>query len=120
MSAETEFQAVLRAHAPLMALLGGAAERIAQNAVADHVGAPCIVYGTTRVPDLHLSNSAGATNVQFAVQCWAATAAAAAALADAMQAALLAEGVACTQRASAYDAELGLDGEEVTVDWWET
>lgn len=118
MSAETEFRAALVAHAPLLSLVGSQA-RIAQNAAADGVGTPCVVYGSTRVPDYHLDNSIGATNVQFEVQCWGMTAASAAAVADEVQAAILAVGCVCTQRSATYDSELGLDGELLTFEWWE-
>jgi hypothetical protein len=118
MSAETEFRAALLAHAPLMALVVDA-KRIAQNAAADGVGTPCIVYGSTRTPDFHLDNSAGATNVQFSVQCWDDTAAEASAIADAAVAALAAVQVVCTSRSTTFDDQLGLDGEELVFDWWE-
>lgn len=118
MSAETEFRAALLAHAPLMALMVSEA-RIAQNAAKDGIGPPCIVYGSTRIPDFHLDNSVGATNVQFSVQCWGDTAAVASAVADAATAALLAAAVVCTSRSTTFDEELGLDGEELVFDWWE-
>lgn len=118
MSAETEFRAALVAHAPLLVLVGTAA-RIAQNAAGPSVGTPCVVYGSTRVPDYHLDNSVGATNTQFEVQCWGETAASAAAVADAVQDAILEVDCVCTQRSTTFDAELGLDGELLTFDWWE-
>ncbi len=117
MSAETEFRAALLAHAPLLALVPAA--RIAQNAAADSNTTPNLVYGSARIPDFHLDNSVGATNVQFSVQCWADTAATASAVADAAVAALLAESVVCTSRSTTFDEELGLDGEELVFDWWE-
>jgi len=117
MSAETEFRAALVAHAPLLALVPAA--RIAQNAMTDGAGVPCIVYGSTRIPDFHLDNSVGAVNTQFTAQCWADTAAAASAVADAAEAALLAVGTVCTSRSTTYDEELGLDGLELIFDWWE-
>lgn len=117
MSAETEFRAALVAHAPLLALVPAA--RIAQNAAADGNADSTLVYGSTRIPDFHLDNSVGATNVQFTVQCWSTTAAGASAIADAAVAALLAESVVCTSRATTFDEELGLDGEELVFDWWE-
>ena len=117
MSAETEFRAALLAHAPLLALVPAA--RIAQNAAADGNAASTLVYGSTRIPDFHLDNSVGATNVQFTVQCWAGTAAAGSAIADEAVAALLAVAVVCTARSTTFDEELGLDGEELIFDWWE-
>lgn len=117
MSAETEFRAALVAHAPLLALVPAA--RIAQNAAADGNADSTLVYGSTRIPDFHLDNSVGATNVQFTVQCWSTTAAGASAIADAAVAALLAESVMCTSRSTTFDEELGLDGEELVFDWWE-
>lgn len=119
MSAETEFRAALLAHAPLMALLAGNAARIAQNAIGDGILEPYVVYASVRLPDFHLDNSVGATNVQFTVQCWGATALAAAAVAEEVQAALLEAGVVCTSRATTFEQDLGLDGEELVFDWWE-
>lgn len=118
MSAETEFRAALIAHAPLMALLGSDA-RIAQNAVTPSIGTPCVVYGSTRIPDFHLDDSAGATNVQFTAQCWGETASIAADVADAAVAALRAVSVVCTSRSTTFDEEIGIDGEELVFDWWE-
>lgn len=116
MSAETEFRAALVAHAALTALVG---TRIAQNAVPDGSAMPCVVYSSTRTPDFHLDNSFGAMNVQFEVQCWANTSAAAAAVADEVEAALLAANTVCTVRSTTFDPEMGLDGEVLTADWWD-
>lgn len=119
MSAETDFRAVLTGYAPLMALLAGE-EAIAQNMAAQGVALPVVVFTSQHAPEFGLDNTLLADQVTFTVECWADTAAAADAVADQVAAALLAEAVVCTSRASTADAENGLDGTVLTAEWWAT
>ena len=119
MSIESDFRATLAAHAPLTALVGS---RIALNAVADGAGTPLVVFTATHNRTLGLDNSLLADQCSLAVQCWADTAAAADAVADAVIAAVAAapaaSGAVVVDRASTFDPDIGLDGTELTVEWW--
>lgn len=119
MSIEADFRALLAGHAGVAALVG---TRIAQNAVPDAAGLPCVVFNANHNRILGLDNSLQADQAAIAVQCWAETAAAADALADAVTAAVAtapaAAGAVVLDRSSAYDAELGLDATALTVEWW--
>ena len=116
MSAETDFRAVLAGYAGLTALVS---TRIAQNAVPQGASLPYVAFTAQHTPDFGLDNTKLANGVTFAVECWAETAASADAVADQVEAALLAAGVVCTSRATTFDPELGLDATALTVEWWE-
>ncbi len=116
MSAETDLQALLEGAAGVAALVG---DRIAQNAIDQGQAVPYIVYTSQHTPDYGLNNALLATNVQFRIECWAATAVAADAIADAVRAALLAEGVVCTSRVTGHSPETALDATILVADWWE-
>lgn len=120
MSIEADFRATLVAHAPLLALVPAA--RIAQNAVEDGALGAAVVFTTTHAPILGLDNTQLGDQCSIEVQCWAATAAAADALADAVKAAVAtapAASAACvTGRASVFDSETGQDGCVLAVEWW--
>lgn len=119
MSIETDFLAVLNAHAPLVALVG---DRIALNAVPEGDSVPLVVFSTTHNRTLGLDNSVLADQCSLQVQCWAATAAQAQQVADAVLEAVLtapaASGACVLSRSTTADPELGLDGEELSVEWW--
>ena len=119
MSAETDFRGLLAAYAPLTALVG---TRIAQNAVEGGALGAAVVFTTTHAPILGLDNTQLGDQCSIEVQCWAATAAAADALADAVKAAVAtapAASAACvTGRASVFDSETGQDGCVLAVEWW--
>lgn len=119
MSIESDFRALLAGYAPLTALVG---TRIAQNAVPDAAGQPCVVFNATHSLTHSLDNTVQLDQAAIATQCWAETAAAADAVADAVAAAVAtapaAAGAVVVDRASAYDAELGLDATVLTVEWW--
>lgn len=116
MTAETDLRALLAAYGGLTALVG---VRIRQNAAEAADDMPYVVYSASHQPDFGLANNTLANNVQFTLQCWAATAAAADAVADQVQAALLAAGVVCTSRDTGHDSETGRDGTVLVADWWE-
>jgi hypothetical protein len=119
MSAETDFRALLAGYAPLTALVG---QDIALNVAPAGAGLPLVVFGGVHQRTLGLNNSLQADQVTLLTQCWADNAAAADAVADAVIAAVAtAPAAACavvTDRASTFDAELGLHATELTVEWW--
>ena len=116
MSAETEFRAVLAGYAGLTALVS---TRIAQNSIEQGAALPYVVFSSQQQPTHGLNNTLLATQVTFATECWADTAAAADAVADQVLAALAAQGVVHTARVSGFDPELGLDATVLTVEWWD-
>lgn len=120
MSAETDFRALLAAHAPLVAL---ADARIAQDAVPEGASYPLVVFSCTHEPLLNLLGQQLADRCTFVVQSWSQTGAAqASALADAVAGAVAtaptARSAAVTSRAGVTDPELGDYGVETIVDWW--
>ncbi len=115
MSSESDLQALLEADTALAALVG---DRIAQNAIDQGQDLPYVVYTSKHVPDFGLSNALLATNVQFRIECWAASAEAADDVADAVRAALLADGVVCTSRVTGHSPETQLDATILVADWW--
>jgi len=120
MSIEADFRATLAAHAPLAALVG---PRIAQDAIAEGATGALVVFSARHELTLGLDNSVLADVCTLDVQCWAGTGAQAAAVADAVTAAVAtapaASGAVVTGRATTNDPDLGLDGVQLTVEWWE-
>lgn len=116
MSAETEFHTALLAHGPLVALVG---QRIALHAVPPDTALPYIVYSATHAPEYTLDGTLVVDNVTFEVQCWAGAALAAQDVAAAAQAAVKAAGATVLSQAGAYDAEVGLDAVQLSVEWLE-
>ncbi len=119
MSAETDFRALLAAHAPLTTLVGTA---IAHNAVPQGTPAPYVVFTADYDPVLDMAGVRHATACTFTVQCWARSSAVAQAVADAVEGALalapVARGVAVRSRASGYDEEADMDATVLSVEWW--
>lgn len=120
MSIEADFRALLAAYAPLTALVS---TRIAQNAVPDAAGLPCVVFNASHARTHSLDASFATDECTLAVQCWAETAAVADAVADAVVAAVgtapAARGALVLERSGGFDAELGLDGTFLAVTWWQ-
>lgn len=120
MSIESDFRAVLVAHAPLLALVPAA--RIAQNAVDGSGTGAAVVFVATHNPILGLDNTQLGDQCQLEVQCWAENAAVADAVADAVKAAVAtapaASGACVTGRSSTFDPETGQDGTVLAVEWW--
>lgn len=116
MTAETDFRAVLVAYTDLTDLVPAA--RISQNAVEQGADLPYIAFTSVHAPEYGLANNVLADEVTFNVQCWGITSAQADAVADEVQAALLADGTVCTARTTALDPNLGLDATILTVQWW--
>jgi hypothetical protein len=119
MSVETDFRATLAAHSALTALVS---TRIALNAVPEGSDAPLVVYACAHNRTLGLDKTLLADQCTLAVQCWGATAVQADAVADAVVGAVAtaaaAAGACVIDRESTFDAELGLDGVLLTVEWW--
>lgn len=119
MSIETDFRSTLAAYAPLAALVN---TRIAQDAIAEGARGPLVVFSARHDLTLGLDNTVLADACTLDVQCWAATGAQAAAVADAVTAAVgtapAASGAVVTGRATTHDPDLGLDGVQLTVEWW--
>ena len=120
MSIEADFRATLVAHAPLLALVPAA--RIAQNAVDGNGTGAAVVFIATHDPVLGLNNTELGDQCSIEVQCWAETAVAADALADAVKAAVAtapsAAGACVTGRSSTFDPDTGQDGTVLAVEWW--
>lgn len=119
MSAETDFRALLAAHAPLTALVG---TRIAQTAVPEGSVYPLVVYTTQHDLEVALDGTVLVDATTFTAQCWGATAASARAVADAVRTACatapVARGCTVVAEADAFDAELQRDAVALTVEWW--
>ena len=120
-TASEDFRAALLAHAPLVALVGAG---VAMHAVPEGQALPYVVFTASAEPDLLLGGVAD-EKTTFTVDCWAATAEGAAAVADAVAAAVQAFDAASSSTAATllsrqggYDAEMGLDGVVMTVEWW--
>lgn len=121
MSIETDFRALLAAHASLTALVG---ERIALNAAPEASALPLVVFAATHDRQMSVDGSLAYDACTLAVQCWADTAAAADAVADAVIAAVAtapaARAATVNERSTTFDPELGADGTTLTVSWWQT
>jgi hypothetical protein len=117
MSAETTFRALLAAHATFNTLVGG---RIAVNAMAMDLAAPYAVFTSSHAPEHGIDGTVLADAVTFTLQCWAKTAAAADAVADAAAAACVAAGYGVVSRATGYDEEAGLDACILQIEAWFT
>lgn len=119
MSIESDFRALLAGYAPLAALVGA---RIALSAVEEGAGTPAVVFEVSHQPILGLNNTVLGDQAAINVQCWADTAVTAASVADAVAAAVAtapaAAGACVTARSTSFDAEMGLDGVELAVEWW--
>lgn len=116
MSAETTYHAALLSHAPLTALVGS---RVAMHAVPAGLALPYIVFTSRHDPQYTLDNTLACDIVTFDVQCWADTALEAQDVADACKAATTAAGALVVVTAGAFDAEVGLDAVQLTVEWLE-
>ena len=119
MSIETDFRALLAGYAGLTALVG---TRIAFNAVPDGSAFPLVVFGASHARSLGINNSLQADQCTLLVMCWAETPVQADAVADQVVAAVAtapaSAGAVVLERSGAFDAELGLDGVQITVEWW--
>jgi Protein of unknown function (DUF3168) len=121
MSIETDFRALLAAHAPLVALV---ATRIAQDAAPEGSQFPLVVFSASHDRTLSLSGIFQADQCTLSVQCWAETGMQANEVADAVAAAIAAApvttDVCVLSRATTFDPDLGADGILLGVEWWDT
>lgn len=119
MTVETDFRALLGAHAPLTTLV---AQRIAQNAVPEKSPTPVVVFSVQHNPLYAIDGTVVADPSSIAVECWADTGVQAGAVADAVAAALAtapaARAARVLDRSTTFDPDLGLDGVAMTVEWW--
>lgn len=120
MSAETDFRAVLAAHAALTALVS---TRIAQDAVPEGAAYPLVVFSCSHDPLQNLLGEQVADRCTFVVQSWSQTGAGQAAsvanaVAGAVATAPAARSAAVISRAGVTDPELGDYGVETVVEWW--
>lgn len=116
MSAETAFHAALLAHAPLTSLVGS---RVAMHAVPAGLQLPYVVFTSRHDPQYTLDNTLACDFVTFEVQCWADSALDAQDVADTVKAAAATAGALVLGSVGAYDAEVGLDAVQLTVEWLE-
>lgn len=119
MSIESDFRALLAGNAGLTALVS---TRIAQDAIPENSTGSLVVFSAVHERTLGLDNSLLADRCTLSVQCWAATGALAASVADAVTAAVAtapaAAGACVLDRQTTFEPELGLDGVLLTVEWW--
>lgn len=119
MSTEIEFRALLADDPALSALVGN---RIALNATPELSQFPVVVFTSMHDRWGTLGDANAEDQVTLLVQCWDETAAGADAVADAVEAAIstapAGRCAAVTNRASTFDADMGLDGVSLTVEWW--
>lgn len=117
-SAESQFRAVLAAHAPLTAVIG---TRIALNAIPEGGGFPCVVYAVRTEPVQTLLGAGDEQQSTISVQCWAANPLAARDLTDLVRDAIdTADTARCAyvlSESTVFDEEMGLDGMQLEVDW---
>lgn len=116
MTAETDFRALLAAHAPLVALVGSA---IAENVAPQGMPLPLVVFSSSHSIERGLNNAVLADEVTFSVQCWAEDSVTASLVADAVEAAL--QGAAeADSREGGFNEELQLNAVVLTVPWFVT
>lgn len=120
-TAAEDFRAALLAHAPLVGLVG---QGVAMHAVPANQALPYVVFSGAAEVEQVLDGAAD-ERTTFTVDCWATTAESAAAVAAAVRGAVVAFDDASTTTSATvlsqqggYDAELGLDGVVLTVEWW--
>lgn len=120
-TAAEDFRAALLAHAPLVGLVG---QGVAMHAVPANQALPYVVFTAATEADQVLAGAAD-EKTTFTVDCWATTAEGAADVGAAVVAAVEAFDAASTTTSATvlsqqggYDAELGLDGVVLAVEWW--
>lgn len=122
MTVEADFHTALASFAALTTLVG---TRIAQHTVPQDAALPIVVYSASHEPLFGLNGSAHCDRVTFTAECWAKTAVAATAVGDQVQTALAAYSlthpnslITVLVRAAAYDGDLSLDADVLTIEWW--
>lgn len=119
MSIETDFRALLVTHGPLTALVG---TRISANAMPENSPYPCVVFTAAHEYDGAIDGSHTSDRCTLTVACWATSAAQASNVADAVVDALAGAPSSATvtvlARATAFDADLNVDAEQLAIEWW--
>lgn len=121
MSVESDLSASLLAHAPLAALV---ATRLAPDKVVQGAARPYIVYVVERDPTYTLDGALACTQYKFRFQCWHDTREGVEAVANALEAALLAStiespaGIPIESREVINEHDLDLEGTEIAADLW--
>lgn len=117
MSADADLQTLLAADAAVIALVG---EKIAQDRAEQDWTRPFVIYtrtGTESFPTL--DSSAADEKVSFTVESWAATRAAANAIADAVSAAIDGgDNGTVINRSTEFDPERDEAATTLLVEWW--
>jgi hypothetical protein len=108
MSIETMFRAALLASAPLVAQVGS---RVSINAAPQGASLPYVVFTSSHATEYGLSGSLLADVCTIEAQCWGESAAATAAVGDAVRDAAALAGMPMTGRSTGHDPELGLDAD---------
>lgn len=118
MSAETQLRAVLVADSAVAALVS---TRVFADRAEQGAAQPFVVFGRVSTqPVQFLDGTVPRSQVSLDVQCWAATRAAADALADAVTTAIRAvPPQSVPGRSGVYDADLDAHGTVLNVNWWD-
>lgn len=120
MSVEDNLRADLLAHAPLAALVS---TRIKPDKMPLGSARPYIVYVVGREPEHLLDGTLSYTKYTFRFQCWGDTRASAEAVADALQAGLLASatvdpaGIPVLERQAIAEHDLDLEASEIVAEF---
>ncbi len=113
MSAESTLYGYLSGHAALVALVG---DRIYPDVMPEGTAFPAIVFARTGTePTYSLAGALMCEDVSFVVGVWGTTRDSADDVADAIVAALHANGERMTAREPAFDPEVGLYATNITV-----
>ena len=116
MSLDTDLRAAMAANAGIAALVGA---RIVADRMEEGVARPFITYSTASTEYQYgLDGSVMGERVTFDVQVWADTRLSAEAVANAVNAYMVANQRPVLSRTSGYDAELDLEATLMSVEWW--
>ena len=117
MSSETDLRALLVANGTLTALVS---TRIVSDRMEQAAARPFVVFSRVQTENNYgLDGTLLAARVVFDVQCWADTRSSAEAVANAVDAVLLANQRAVLSRTSGYDGDLDLEATLLSVEWWD-
>lgn len=105
MSAETELYTVLSTHAPLTALVS---TRIYPDAFPENCARPAVAFSRTATNLIRsISGTVFGRESTLQIYCWGDTRGSADAVADAVEAAVIAAGYEYANRTAGYDEEVG-------------
>ena len=115
MSAESDLYAALTADVALAALV---AERIYPDAIPQDEPLPAVAFVARAEPEFGLDNTLLATRTVASIGCWGATRTSASAVAEAVKAVLVAQGLTWTGPESGFDPEVGAYSATIETDIW--